>query len=167
MAILLKNVPSKIITLLLFSLFLSLALIVRAEMKTSNSKSVYGKTKPLSEQKSRGTVRRYVSVIELLPKKEEQYRKLHANVWPEVVTAIKKANIQNYSIHLVELGDKKFLFSYLEYSGSDPKKDFASIGDTPTTRDKWWPITEACQQTLPGTPKGEQWLPLEMLMHTK
>ena len=29
---------------------------------------------------------------ELLPEKEELYRELHADVWPEVVAAIKKAN---------------------------------------------------------------------------
>jgi L-rhamnose mutarotase len=133
--------------------------------QTASVEPIYGTTNPTSEQNAKAKVTRYGSVIELLPEKEEQYRKLHADVWPEVLTAIKKANIQNYNIFIFELGGKKYLFSYLEYTGTDPAKDFASIGDDPTTRDKWWPITDACQKRLPSTPKGEQWKSLEMLMN--
>jgi len=156
--------PKKM-TLLLFPLVLTLALAVRAEMPPPSIKPVYGKTNSAPEQKDQDTIKRYASVIELLPEKEESYRKLHSDVWPEVVAAIKKANIQNYSIHVAELGGKKYLFSYLEYSGNNPEKDFASIGDDPTTKDKWWPITDACQRELPGTPEGQHWLPMEILMH--
>lgn len=161
------TIAPKAVTLLFLAFVLSLAFTARAEMEPTSTKSVYGGTNPSPEQSGKETIRRYASVIELLPEKEELYRKLHAEVWPEVVTAINKANIHNYSIHLVELGGKKYLFSYFEYTGSDPKKDFASIGDDPTTRDKWWPITDSCQQVLSGTPEGEQWLPLEMLMLVK
>ena len=53
---------------------------------------------------------------------EQQYRKLHADVWPEVVTAVKKANIQNYNIFIFEMGGKNYLFSYMEYTGTDPAR---------------------------------------------
>ncbi len=131
----------------------------------SSVEAVYGKTNPTDQQKALAKVKRFGSVIELAPEKEELYRKLHADVWPEVLVAIKKANIQNYNIFMVELGGKKYLFSYLEYVGDDLEKDFASIGDDPTTRDKWWPITDGCQKRLPGTPEGEQWKSVEMLMN--
>jgi len=131
----------------------------------SDVKPVFGSTNPTAEQKAKDKVKRFASVIELIPEKEQQYRKLHADVWPEVVKAIKKANIQNYNIFVVELKGKKYLFSYLEYVGDDMEKDFASIGEDPTTRDKWWPITDTCQKRLPGTPEGEQWKSIEMLMH--
>ena len=134
-------------------------------MEAPRIKPVYGKTNPAPDANSPNTIRRYTAAVELLPEKEEAYRQLHAEVWPEVIAAIKKANIQNYSIHLAELAGKKYLISHFEYTGNHPKKDFASIGDDPTTRDKWWPLTDACQQVLAGTPEGEQWLPLEMLMH--
>ena len=48
--------------------------------------------------------------------------------------------------------------SHFEYTGTNPKADFASIGNDPTTKNKWWPITDAYQIRLPGTPKGSQWL---------
>jgi L-rhamnose mutarotase len=41
---------------------------------------------------------RYASVIGVRPEKLEEYKKLHANAWPEVLDMIKKCNIQNYSI---------------------------------------------------------------------
>ena len=109
-------------------------------------------------------VRRYAALVELLPEKEKLYRELHDDVWPDVVEAIKQANIRNYSIHLAEFGGAKYLFSYMEYTGSDPTADFASIANDPVTRDKWWPITDACQRIIEGTPAGSQWLPMERLM---
>ncbi|MHC4475735.1 MAG: L-rhamnose mutarotase [Planctomycetota bacterium] len=135
-------------------------------LKLVNScEPVYGSTNPSPEQKANAEVRRFGSVIVLLPEKEKLYRELHADVWPEVIAALKKANVQNFNIFLLELEGKKYLFSYLEYAGDDLYQDFAGIADDPTVREKWDPITDACEKRLPGTPKGEQWKSLEMLMH--
>jgi len=123
---------------------------------------VYG---PTNAEKPADNVRRYASTVELIPEKEQFYRELHADVWPQVVAAIKKANIHNYSIFVAEIQGRRYLFSYFEYSGTDPEADFASIANDPTTRDKWWPLTDACQRVIAGTPENEQWLPMESLMH--
>jgi len=132
---------------------------------TFSNKPVYGKTNPTPDQAQNDDVKRYGSVIELRPEKEKLYRELHANVWPDVLKAINKANIRNYNIYVAEIGGKKYLFSYLEYIGVDPEKDFGSIALDPTTKNKWWPITDSCQSVLPGVKDGEQWLSMEMLMH--
>jgi L-rhamnose mutarotase len=50
-------------------------------------------------------------------------RELHATVWPEVLAAITKANIRNYSIFLRE--PENILFAYWEYHGSDFAADAA------------------------------------------
>lgn len=126
---------------------------------------VFGPTNPTAEQQAEQGVTYYGSAIELNPEKERLYRELHADVWPEVLAAIEQANIHNYNIFVADLGGKRYLFSFFEYHGSDPAADFAGIAEDPTTRDKWWPITDACQHRLPGTPDGEQWKALEMLMH--
>lgn len=128
----------------------------------AGAKPAYG---PTNAKAPRDNIRRYAAAVELIPEKEQLYRDLHADVWPEVVAAIKKANIRNYSIFLGSIGGRKYLFSYFEYTGSDPATDLASIASDPTTRDRWWPLTDACQRVLDGTPEGEQWLPLESLMH--
>ncbi|MFV1981715.1 MAG: L-rhamnose mutarotase, partial [Rhodothermia bacterium] len=109
-------------------------------------------------------VQRLTSVIELKPEKEQKYRELHADVWPDVVKTIKRSNIRNYSISLARIAGRNFLFSYMEYSGDDIEADFAAVANDATTRDKWWPITDACQSVIEGTPAGEQWMPLERLM---
>jgi L-rhamnose mutarotase len=129
--------------------------------------AVHGPTNPTVAEQAKSHVRYYGSAIELLPEKEQQYRKLHSDVWPEVLAAIKNANIRNYSIFVAEIGGKRYLFSYFEYHGDDPDRDLASMANDPTTRDKWWPITNACQRRLPGTPEGQQWMPLEQLMHVE
>ena len=145
-------------------LVLSLTLVIGCQTMTRVN-PVYGPTNPTPDEAAKAKVKRYGSVVELLPEKEKQYRELHAAVWPDVVKAIKKANIQNYNIYLTEINGKKYLVSYLEYTGNDAAKDFASIGLDKTTKEKWWPITDACQKRLPGAPEGEQWLGMEMLMH--
>ena len=138
---------------------------IPSDDKLPKGKPVFGPTNPTLEDAAKDPVKRYASIIELLPEKEQQYRALHADVWKEVRTAIKKANIQNYNIFAVEIGGKKYLFSYLEYTGKDAAADFGGIGQDATTRDKWWPVTDGCQKRLPGTPEGAQWKSVEMLMH--
>lgn len=61
--------------------------------ESGSVEAVYGTTNPTVQQKAGATVKRFGSVIELVPEKEELYRQLHADVWPEVLVAIKKANI--------------------------------------------------------------------------
>ncbi|MFC2085943.1 L-rhamnose mutarotase [Bacteroidota bacterium] len=109
-------------------------------------------------------VYRLTAVIELKPEKEQLYRELHTDVWPDVVEAIKTSNIRNYSISLARIAGKSYLFSYMEYTGDDIERDFAAMANDPVTRDQWWPITDACQRVIEGTPEGAKWLPLERLM---
>ncbi|MFV2068601.1 MAG: L-rhamnose mutarotase [Pirellulales bacterium] len=149
-----------------FVSFVLVALVAAAgQPATGDVTPVYGTTNPAPGQIAKANVKTYASIVELRPEKEQAYRKLHADVWPEVVATIKKANIRNYNIYVVEIGGRKYLFSHLEYVGDDPAKDFAQIANDPTTRDKWWPATAPCQKRLPGTADGEQWLGMEMLMH--
>jgi len=65
-------------------------------------------------------MKRYGSIIGVREDKIDEYKKLHADVWPEVLDMIRQCNINNYSIYLRKLPDgKSYLFSYLEYTGSD------------------------------------------------
>jgi len=126
---------------------------------------VYGPTNPSPTQAAHASVKYYASMVELKPGMEEKYRRLHSHVWPEVKAAIRQANIRNYSIYVAELNGKRYLFSYFEYIGNNPTADFAGMAKDPATRDKWWPLTKACQIRLPGTAADQQWKPLEQVMH--
>jgi L-rhamnose mutarotase len=105
-------------------------------------------------------VQRYASVIKLRPEKEAEYRRLHADAWPGVLAALKRANIANYSIFLRD----GLLFSYLEYTGTDYAADTAAIGDDPETQ-RWWELTDPCQQAVNSAAPGEWWAPMTEVFH--
>jgi L-rhamnose mutarotase len=108
---------------------------------------------------------RFGSVIELRPEKKDYYVRLHADCWPSVLEQIRESNIRNYSIYLGELGGKLYLFSYFEYVGSDFEADMKKMSDDPETR-RWWKETDPCQQRIPGTAEGQQWMRLPEVFHT-
>ena len=62
-------------------------------------------------------------VIGLNADKVEEYKRLHAAVWPEILAKISECNITNYSIFLKE--PENLLFGYWEYTGNDFAADAA------------------------------------------
>ena len=105
-------------------------------------------------------VRRVGSAIRLRPEKRAEYLELHSAVWPEVEAQITRSNIRNFTIFLRE----DMLFSYLEYVGEDYAGDMAAIKADPHTQ-RWWALTDPCQEQLPGTPEGENWAPMDAIWH--
>ncbi len=103
---------------------------------------------------------RHASCVGLRPEQRERYLELHAQVWPEVESMLAAANIRNYTIFLRD----DTLFSYYEYVGTDHAADLARIAADPATQ-RWWQLTDPCQERLPGTPEGEQWAPLTEVWH--
>lgn len=109
---------------------------------------------------------RYGSIIRLRADKVEEYKRLHAAVWPEVLSMIREANIRNYSIYLRKLPDgQHYLFSYFEYIGKDFEGDMAKIAADPKTQE-WWAVCKPCQDPLPDRAPGEWWADLEEVFHT-
>jgi L-rhamnose mutarotase len=103
---------------------------------------------------------RIASVIRLRPEQEQTYRELHRAVWPEVVAALTRAHVRNYSIFLRD----GLLFSYLEYTGEDYAADMAAVAADAATQ-RWWQLTDPCQQPLESAAGGEWWAPAEELFH--
>ena len=104
---------------------------------------------------------RYGQVIRLRPEKLEEYKRLHADVWPGVLQTIRQANIRNYSIFYRD----GLLLAYYEYVGQDYQADMAKIAADPETQ-KWWKLTDPCQEPVPSAAKGEWWAPMEEFFHT-
>ncbi len=105
-------------------------------------------------------MKRYGSVIKVRPEKLEEYKVLHANIWPDVVKMIKEGNISNYSIYYKD----GFLFSYFEYTGSDYEGDMERIAADPATQ-KWWDVCKPCQEPLDTRKSGEWWADMEEVFH--
>ncbi|MHC4461471.1 MAG: L-rhamnose mutarotase [Planctomycetota bacterium] len=110
-------------------------------------------------------VKRYGDVLGVKPEKLEEYKQLHANVWPGVLKMIKECNIRNYSIYLRELEEGKYyLFSYFEYTGDDFEADMAKMAADPTTQ-KWWAVCMPCQTPIPTRKEGEWWANMQEVFH--
>lgn len=105
-------------------------------------------------------MQRYASVIKLRPEKAAEYRQFHAQVWPEVLDALRRAHIANYSIFERD----GYLFSYLEYHGTDFDADLAAVAADDATQ-RWWRLTDPCQQSLDTSAQGEWWAPAEEVFH--
>ncbi len=107
---------------------------------------------------------RYGSVIGLNAEKLDEYKQLHAAVWPDVLKMIKQCNIRNYSIYLRRLEDRYYLFSYFEYTGRDFATDMGKMAADPTTQ-RWWECCKPCQAPLPDRQAGEWWANMEEVFH--
>ena len=111
------------------------------------------------------TVQQIGQVIKLQPDAYEEYKRLHDDVWPDVLAMLHKANIRNYSI----FHWNGFLFAYMEYIGEDYEADMAIIADDPKTRE-WWQLTDPLQHPVEGNSsgsiEGNWWKNMEILFHT-
>ena len=97
-------------------------------------------------------------VIGLKREKIDEYKALHAAVWPEVLKRIKDCNIGNYSIFLKE--PENILFAYLEYHGVDYANDMQKMADDPKTQE-WWAICGPWQVPFETRQAGEWWAAMQ------
>jgi L-rhamnose mutarotase len=100
------------------------------------------------------------ATLKLRPGVFDEYRIAHAAVWPEVLEALSKANVRNYSIYYKD----DFLFSYYEYHGGDYAADMAAMASNPDVQ-RWWDIMGKLQEPLPTRKCGEWWASMEELFH--
>ncbi|HOZ48931.1 MAG TPA: L-rhamnose mutarotase [Candidatus Hydrogenedentes bacterium] len=108
---------------------------------------------------------RYGWVIGLRPEKAEEYKRLHADVWPQVLAMIKECNLSNYTIFLRQFPDgNHYLFSYVEYVGEDFQADMEKMAADPVTQD-WWKVCKPCQIPLANCADGEWWANMEEVFH--
>ena len=107
---------------------------------------------------SEKVTKRVGSLIKVKPEFEERYIILHKHTFPGVLDRIRKSNIRNYSIFLLD----GILFSNYEYVGNDFDVDMKAIAD-PTTKE-WWKLTDPMQEPLLTRKEGEWWAEMEQLM---
>lgn len=105
-------------------------------------------------------VRRFGQIIGIKKECIEEYKKYHAEIWPEINAMIKECNIQNYSIYLKD----ELLFAYMEYTGEDFEKDMAKMAaDEATIR--WWDVMKPMQAPVATRKEGEWWADMEEVYH--
>ena len=105
-------------------------------------------------------MKRYGQIIGVKADRLEEYKKYHADVWPEILGMIRESNIRNYSIFYRD----GLLFSYFEYIGDDFDADTAKMAADPKTQE-WWDIMMPMQQPLDTRAEGEWWANMEQVFH--
>jgi len=105
-------------------------------------------------------MQRIGSVIKVDPEQFEEYKRLHAAVWPDVLAMIGRCNLRNYSIYHKD----GWLFSYFEYTGNDFDGDSARMAADTRTRE-WWSVVGPMQRPLETRKPGEWWAEMEELFH--
>lgn len=107
-------------------------------------------------------MQRMGSVLGIRPEAIAEYKRIHAQVWPEVLATISACGIRNYTIFLKE--PENLLFSYFEYHGSDFAADAAKMAADPKTQE-WWAICMPMQAPLETRKEGEWWASMEDVFH--
>jgi L-rhamnose mutarotase len=91
-----------------------------------------------------------------------EYKRVHAQVWPQVLEVIGRAQIRNYSIFLRE--PENVLFAYWEYHGDDFARDAAEMARAEVMQ-RWWKLCDPMQRPLDSRAEGEWWAPMEEVFH--
>lgn len=106
-------------------------------------------------------MKRYAQLIHVKEEAIPEYERIHAAVWPEVLTTIQRCNIRNYSI----FRHGPLLIAYFEYHGDDYDADMAKMAADPKTQE-WWKLTDPMQEPLPDHPEGTWWTEAKEVFHT-
>ena len=84
----------------------------------------------------------------------------HANVWPEILSELKKIKVKNYSIYLKE----DFMFGYLEYDGVNFDQDMAAMQKIPIV-EKWTNLMIDCFNPFPNNEDNNSWVMMDEIFY--
>lgn len=84
-------------------------------------------------------MKRFIMYSKLKPEKIDDYVKMHAEPWPELLELLSSCNITNYSISI--RGDE--LYTYYEYVGTDYEADTQRM-DNDEIMLKWRSMSKPC-----------------------
>lgn len=91
----------------------------------------------------------YASVMQLHPGFEEEYRKRHDALWPELKAHLKACGIRNYRIFLQP--ETLQLFASFE---TDAELDEQALKDHPVMQ-RWWHYMADIMATQPDSPQPQ------------
>ena len=100
---------------------------------------------------------KYAFKMRLNPGQEAEYRKRHDAIWPELVSLLKAAGIEDYSIHLDR--ETNILFGVLW------RRDDHTMDTLPETAvmQRWWAHMADIMETTPDNAPVA--IPLETVFH--
>jgi L-rhamnose mutarotase len=90
-------------------------------------------------------MRRYAFKMKLKPGCQDEYRKRHDAIWPELAKLIRESGVSDYSIFLD--GETNTLFAVQKISGGTGSQD---LGSNPVVK-KWWVYMADLMDTNPDS----------------
>lgn len=110
-------------------------------------------------------MKRYSLTLDLKndPELIRQYEELHKEVWPEIITSIKDAGIENMQIYLY--GTRLFMIMEVNDVFSFEKKQQADTNNSKVQ--EWEELMWKYQQPLEGSAKGEKWKLMDKIFELK
>ncbi len=84
-------------------------------------------------------MKRFILHSYLKPEKVEDYIRLHAEPWPELMELLEESHIHHYSISV--RGTE--LFTYYEYTGDDYEADDRRMSESAVMQ-RWWRYSKPC-----------------------
>ena len=106
-------------------------------------------------------MKRFGWVAKVRPEQYEAYKRLHADVWPDVLKTIRACHLRNYSIFHKD----GRLFTYVEYTGKDFEADMARMAADETTQ-KWWSVVVPMLEAVdPKAAAAGVWADMEEIFH--
>ncbi|WP_445504130.1 L-rhamnose mutarotase [Microvirga sp. G4-2] len=103
------------------------------------------------------TKEKYAFKMQLNPGMEEEYRRRHDEIWPELVELLKNAGVEDYSIHLDR--ETNILFAVLWRPVSH---NMADLPSHPVMK-RWWAYMADIMATNPDNSPVEK--PLATVFH--
>ena len=101
-------------------------------------------------------------VLGIRPEAIAEYKRLHAEVWPDFLALLSDHGITNYTIFLRE--PENLLFGYWEYVGEDFEADMKIMAASELTA-RWNELCMPLQNPLGTIKAGEWWAPMEGVFH--
>lgn len=108
-------------------------------------------------------MQRFGRVLRLRAGAEEEYERMHAAIWPEVLSAITCAGIRNYSIYRYG----QWLFSYFELPGGFALEDIGRAWMQDAVCLRWERQMQTLQEPLPESSDGAWWVAMPEVFHAE
>ena len=100
-------------------------------------------------------------LLKVKPEKLDEYKSIHANVWPEMLAALRRCGWHNYSLFMRKDGS---LFGYFETPG-DLQTAVAAMGKEEINQ-KWQDMMAPFFESPDGAHADEILIRLEEVFHT-
>ena len=89
-------------------------------------------------------MKRFAFKMYLKPGCEDEYRRRHDTIWPELVEQIKKAGVSNYSIYWDK--ETNVLYGYQECEGDSSSQDNTKVDEV---TQRWWNMNADLMEVNP------------------